>query len=208
VLVETEHVSAQVNQRILAGLGWHLELSEFAHHFVGRSEDHFRGEIEQHLGRRLDFDWSERYGHLHQEAYERELTTVPGIEEVVRGLALPYCVASNSPHAHVRSVLEMTGLLPYFQGRIFSAEDVGVGEPAPDLFLHAARSLGHPPQHCIVVEDSKVGVDAALAARMPVAGYTGGLTAPGLLAHATWTVPHMRELPRLFGERARALADS
>jgi HAD superfamily hydrolase (TIGR01509 family) len=208
VLVETEHVSARVNQRILADLGWHLELSEFAHRFVGRSEEHFRAEVEQHLGHRLEFDWSERYGHLHREAYERELTTVPGIEAVLRTLTLPYCVASNAPHAHVRFVLEMTGLLSYFQDNIFSAEDVGIGKPAPDLFLHAARSLGHPPEHCIVIEDSVVGVDAALAAHMPVVGYTGGLTGPGLLAHATWTVPLMRELPRLLGEGARALRAS
>jgi HAD superfamily hydrolase (TIGR01509 family) len=200
VLVETEKVSAHVNQRILAGLGWQLEISQFAEHFVGRSTEHFRAEVEQHLGYRLDFDWTERYAHLHREAYERELTAVPGIREVVSDLRFPYCVASNASHEHVRTVLEMTGLLPHFQGRIFSADDVGIGKPAPDLFLHAAATMGHPAERCVVVEDSVVGVQAALSAGMTVIGYTGGLTGADLLTDATSRVSTMAELPRLLDD--------
>jgi HAD superfamily hydrolase (TIGR01509 family) len=206
VLVETEAVSARVNRRILASLGWTIEPSEFARRFVGRSYGHFVAEIERHLGTRLDFDWEERYGHLHQEAYERELVAVPGIRKVLAHLAVPFCVASNASHDHVRSVLGLTGLLPYFQSNIFSADDVGIGKPAPDLFLHAARSLGHRPGECLVVEDSIVGVEAAVAARMPVVGYTGGLTAAdSLVGLATWTIETMRDLPRVIGEHAQSL---
>jgi HAD superfamily hydrolase (TIGR01509 family) len=209
VLVETEAVSARVNRRILASMGWNVEPSEFARRFVGRSYGHFIAEIEHHLGARFDFDWEERYGHLHQEAYERELTAVPGIRKVLAQLAFPFCVASNASHDHVRTVLEMTGLLPYFQGKIFSADDVGIGKPAPDLFLHAARNLGHRPSQCLVVEDSLVGVEAAVAARMPVVGYAGGLTAADALADlATWTIGTMHDLPRVIGEHADSLLGS
>lgn len=206
VLVETERISARVNQRILAGLGWHLELDEFADHFVGRTAEAFHSQVEQHLGRPLDFDWSERYGHLHHAAYERELTTVPGIRGVIEELEFPSCVASNGSHDHVRTVLGITGLLPFFDGRIFSADDVGIGKPAPDLFLHAAHTFGRPPEQCIVVEDSAVGVEAAWAAGMPVIGYTGGLTGADLLAtRATWTTSVMSEVAGLLREHARAL---
>jgi HAD superfamily hydrolase (TIGR01509 family) len=209
VLVETEQVSARVNQRILAGLGWQLELDEFADRFVGRTTEHFRAEVEDHLGYPLDFDWGERYGHLHQAAYQRELTAVRGIQGVLRTLEFPSCVASNAPHDHVRAVLAITGLLPFFERRIFSADDVGIGKPAPDLFLHAARTYGRAPHQCIVVEDSVVGVQAAVAAGMPVIGYTGGLTRHELLAaEATWTASSMSELPRLLHEQARALTRS
>ncbi len=51
---------------------------------------------------------------------------------------------------------------------------VAVGKPAPDLFLLAASRLGAVPPACIVVEDSVVGVAAAVAAGMPVVGFCGG----------------------------------
>lgn len=206
VLVETEAVSARVNRRILASMGWNVDPSEFARRFVGRTYGHFLAEIERHLGTRLDFDWEERYGHLHQEAYERELTAVPGIRKVLTQLNFPFCVASNASHDHVRTVLEITGLLPYFRGKIFSADDVGIGKPAPDLFLHAARHLGRRPGQCLVVEDSIVGVEAAVAARMSVVGYTGGLTAAeSLVDLATWTIETMHDLPRVIDEHAHSL---
>jgi beta-phosphoglucomutase-like phosphatase (HAD superfamily) len=51
---------------------------------------------------------------------------------------------------------------------------VARGKPAPDLFLHAARTLGEKPESCVVVEDSPYGVKAAVAAGMAVIGFTGG----------------------------------
>jgi beta-phosphoglucomutase-like phosphatase (HAD superfamily) len=75
------------------------------------------------------------------------------------------------------------------------------GKPAPDLFLHAARTLGADPARCAVVEDSRFGVEAARAAGMRVFGYAGGLTPAERLEGASTTVfEDMRELPALLGE--------
>ena len=49
---------------------------------------------------------------------------------------------------------------------VATADDVERGKPNPDLFLHAAEKLGVPPEQCVVVEDSDVGIEAALAAGM------------------------------------------
>src|SRR5215475_8850030 len=73
-------------------------------------------------------------------------------------------------------VQERTGrLLPtdfddVFHGRVFAA--FGRGKPAPDLFLHAAERMGVAPGNCVVVEDSPLGVQAAVAAGMDVFGFT------------------------------------
>jgi beta-phosphoglucomutase-like phosphatase (HAD superfamily) len=75
----------------------------------------------------------------------------------------------------MRQTLGRTGIYPYFDGRIFSASEVAHGKPAPDLFLHAAKQMGVPPSACIVVEDSKYGIQAARAAGMRALGYAGGL---------------------------------
>ena len=47
------------------------------------------------------------------------------------------------------------------------------GKPAPDLFLHAAATMGYAPENCVVVEDSPAGIRAAHAAGMTVFAFTG-----------------------------------
>jgi len=86
----------------------------------------------------------------------------------------PRCVASNSHLDRVRHALTVTRLLPLFDPHVFSASQVERGKPAPDLFLFAARQFDAPRERCIVVEDSTVGVEAAVAAGMPVVGFCGG----------------------------------
>jgi beta-phosphoglucomutase-like phosphatase (HAD superfamily) len=85
-------------------------------------------------------------------------------------------VASNGRHRTIRRSLELTGLAGHFDGRVFSAEDVAQGKPAPDLFLHAAATMGAAPERCVVVEDSPFGVTAAISAGMRCLAYAGGLT--------------------------------
>jgi HAD superfamily hydrolase (TIGR01509 family) len=94
--------------------------------------------------------------------------------------------------------LRKTGLYRHFgEGRIFSAEDVGRGKPAPDLFLHAARTMGVAAGRCAVVEDSALGVQAARAVGMDVFGYAA-MTPAGKLAGATALFTSMAELPALL----------
>src|SRR5690606_8408834 len=102
----------------------------------------------------------------------------------------------------IRRTLGQTGLLPRFEGRIFSADDVANGKPAPDLFLRAAERLGVSPDRCVVVEDSRFGVQAARAAGMRVLGYAGGLTpADWLEREGAIVFTDMRELPELVDQR-------
>jgi HAD superfamily hydrolase (TIGR01509 family) len=107
-------------------------------------------------------------------ALGNEVRAIDGIPELIGRIRLPFCVASNSTHHRVRVSLEAAGLLPLFEGNMFSSEDVANPKPAPDLFLHAARAMGASPPRCIVIEDTTTGVRAAVAAGMQVFGYAGG----------------------------------
>ena len=75
-------------------------------------------------------------------AYRRELVAMAGVKELIASLTVPYCMATSSSIERATLSLEVTGLLPLFEGRIFCASMVARGKPAPDLFLHAARALG------------------------------------------------------------------
>jgi beta-phosphoglucomutase-like phosphatase (HAD superfamily) len=109
-------------------------------------------------------------------------------------------VASNSGPQHVESSLKKTGLWKYFNGRIFTAEEVARCKPAPDVYLHAAQKLGYEPSQCVVVEDSAVGVRAAKAAGMTVFAYTRLSRAAELRELGAICFESMSQLPELFLE--------
>ncbi|MFD8086617.1 HAD family hydrolase, partial [Kitasatospora sp. NPDC059722] len=91
------------------------------------------------------------------------------------------------------------GVSELFAGRNHRPPGWGGGTPAPDLFLHAARSMGVDPAACVVVEDSLPGVQAARAAGMRALGYAGGLTpAERLAGPDTVVFDDMRKLPELI----------
>jgi beta-phosphoglucomutase-like phosphatase (HAD superfamily) len=87
----------------------------------------------------------------------------------------PRCICSNSRSERLRLSLMKAGLWDRFRPYVFSAREVaeGRGKPAPDVFLHAARTMEAEPEATLVVEDSVVGVTGAVAAGMRVIGFTG-----------------------------------
>jgi HAD superfamily hydrolase (TIGR01509 family) len=199
VLVDSERIAVRIDAVVLDRLGWALTEAEIIERFVGRSEAYMVSEIEAAIGRPLEHGWDAEFVPLYRDALAAELEPVDGIVEALDAIAIPNCVASSSSHERLRFTLGLTGLLDRFDGRIFSATEVANGKPAPDLFLHAAATLGADPARCAVVEDSRYGVEAARAARMHAFGYAGGLTTAERLAGPATTVFHdMRELPALL----------
>lgn len=198
VLIDSERLAVKVDVLVLSELGWPLSEAEVVERFVGRSDRETRAEIETQLGRKLPAGWQERVNALYHQAFAAELAPVAGILEALDQITLPTCVASSGTHEHLRYTLRLTGLFDRFAGRVFSAEDVGRGKPAPDLFLHAADRMGAVPAGCLVVEDSRPGVEAARAAGMRVLAFAGGLSPRELLDGPDTTLfADMRELPGL-----------
>jgi HAD superfamily hydrolase (TIGR01509 family) len=180
VLVDSERLAVRTEAEILATLGWPLSEADIVDRFVGRSAQHMHAEIERQLGRRVD--WVAEFEARYREVFSRELVPVQGIVEAIDRIDLPTCVASSGSHDRMRFTLGLTGLLDRFDGRLFSADDVAHGKPAPDVFLHAAAAMGVTPARCAVVEGSVSGVTAGLAAGMRVLAFAGGVTAASSLA--------------------------
>jgi HAD superfamily hydrolase (TIGR01509 family) len=201
VLVDSERLAVRVDVRVLAELGWVLSEQEVIDRFVGRSDAFFVAEIEAHLGRRLSPDWEKPFQHLYRDVFAAELTPVDGVVEALDQITLPTCIASSGTHEKMRYTLGLTGLYDRFAGRIFSVSEVARGKPAPDLFLHAAARMGAYPPACVVVEDSRYGVEAARAAGMLALGFAGGLTAAEhLQGPRTLVFRDMRKLPSLLAD--------
>lgn len=201
VLIDSERLAVKVDVMVLRELGWPLSEAEVVERFVGRSDRDTQAAIEAHLGHKLPADWKHQVEQRYRQAFAARLAPVEGVLETLDRITLPSCVASSGSHAHLRHTLRLTGLYERFAGRIFSAEDVARGKPAPDLFLHAAERMAATPARCVVVEDSRAGVEAARAAGMRVLAFAGGLSPAELLAGPNTVLFHeMRELPGLVGQ--------
>jgi len=108
---------------------------------------------------------------LYREILRRDgITPLPGVEALLRELqerGIPASVGSSTPRKNIETIMEMTGLRPYFQA-VVSAEDVTVGKPDPQVFLKAAEKLQRTPAQCVVFEDAFVGIEAGKRAGMKV----------------------------------------
>jgi beta-phosphoglucomutase-like phosphatase (HAD superfamily) len=131
-----------------------------------------------------------RAGALFQRRSAGVLDGAWSVVAALDAIAAPTCVASSSSHERLRHTLGPTGLLERFDRRIFSAEEVANGEPAPDLFRHAATTLGADPARCAVIEDSRDGVEAARAAGMRAFACGGGVMPPDRLRGPATSVFH------------------
>ncbi|WP_405551862.1 HAD family hydrolase [Streptomyces sp. NBC_01171] len=202
VLVDSETLSAEV-LRTMTAPELALTSAEALALLRGRKVALWVQELGERLGRPLGEEFIAAFRRRTLAAFTDGLLPVPGVHDLLAGLSLPYCTASSAPREKITHTLSVTGLLPYFEGRIFSAYEVGSWKPEPDLFLHAAHHLGTPAHRCAVVEDSLVGVQAAVAARMTVFGYAppGSGTAAELAEAGASVFTSMAELPALLGHR-------
>jgi HAD superfamily hydrolase (TIGR01509 family) len=201
VLVDSEIIAAEVTARHFSDCGYPITAAELNARFVGLTGPQIAAIVEEEMGRALPDDLKAKC----DLEIDRRLATVKavaGVHDLLDTLDLPRCICSNSSSARLKTSLEATGLFTRFKPYIFSAPEVGTGrgKPAPDVFLHAARSFGVDPREAVVIEDSPPGVTGAVAAGMRVIGFTGGAhTWPGHGEHlmdagAETVVRRMREV--------------
>ncbi|WP_316206726.1 MULTISPECIES: HAD family hydrolase [unclassified Bradyrhizobium] len=174
VLVDSEIIALTVLARAASEEGAPIDVEEAIRAFRGLKMADCVREIERRLGRDVPETFVADVRQATALAFDAELKPVEGIHAALAEISVPVCVASNGPMSKLTHTLGLTKLLERFEGRIFSAYEVGSWKPDPGLFPHAAQTLGVHPSRCIVVEDSLSGVYAARAAGMRVLGFTDG----------------------------------
>jgi HAD superfamily hydrolase (TIGR01509 family) len=199
VLVDSDRISLRIQAEWITDLGIETSYEDCVRDFLGLGMPATLEILGERLGRPVPSGWADGLDHAVREAFERELRPVPGVVEALDKIELPTCVASSGSQEKMRFTLGLTGLWDRFVGRIYSADEVGRGKPAPDLFLRAASSMGAPPERCVVVEDSPFGVIAARAAGMWALGYAADGDGERLGSEGARTFRSMLELPELLG---------
>jgi HAD superfamily hydrolase (TIGR01509 family) len=155
------------------------------------------------LGARLPDGWvAGFYDRLYARLAEGT-PLVPGVLDFLDALdtaGIPYAVGSNGSDRKMQVTLgQHPGLLDRFRDRLFSGQTLGAPKPAPDLYLQAARALGHAPADCAVIEDSPTGARAAAAAGIPCFGFAPHDDGAALAAEGATLFRSMADLPGLLG---------
>ena len=204
VLVDSERVANEVFAQVLDEVcGLKFTLDDMFDTFVGHSRAQCLQKIEAMIGEPPPPELDLRYQRDIDAALKKTVQAIDGIESALQKLSLPYCVASSGSHDKMKMTLGKTGLMRFFEGNIFSTSDVERGKPHPDIYLHAARTMGViDPARCVVVEDSPIGVTGAVAAGMCVFGFAELMPAHRLHASGAHHVfERMHDLPELLASR-------
>ncbi len=174
VLVDSERLATAIVSREFMRAGFGLTPDVVARYFTGRRPADMFAEVERAAGRKLPPGFAATVATAILRRFRAELRATPYAAHALTWLRGRKCVASSSSLDRIRVSLESTDLLRFFEPNLFSANEVRHGKPAPDVFLHAAARMHVDPGECVAVEDSAVGVAAAVAAGMKVVGFAGG----------------------------------
>ena len=182
VIADSEIPSSLALAQALTEAGMPTSLEDVLEHYLGRNWHDSQVAINRIWGRAPPADLYRRWEILSVEN-ALPVTPVYGVTEFLSSLAGRLrAIASSSSPGWITDHLDQMGLLNHFEdSRIFSAAvHVSRGKPHPDIYLHAAKSLGVSPDLVTVIEDSPTGVAAAAAAGMRVIGLcAGGHIRPG-----------------------------
>lgn len=178
VLIDSEAIYLDVEMAFLRELGITVDWASYVREFMALGPAEWRakyaGLILRETGEPLLDEGFERMKAQSRKRVAEEMKPVAGVEAMLSSLSARRCVASSTQLAFLHRKLDRMDLSRFFDNAVFSGDMVERGKPAPDLFLHAAQTMGHAPDDCIVVEDSVNGVRGGKAAGGFVIGFTGG----------------------------------
>jgi HAD superfamily hydrolase (TIGR01509 family) len=207
VLVDSEGITNGVLRDMLEELGWRLSPAECMRIFLGKAVKDERALIEARTGQPLTEEWFVRFRERRNAGLLAGVQPIRNAVEAVVRISDRFqgriACCSGADRWKVEMQLAKCGLLPYFEGRIYSGHEMPRSKPAPDVYLAAMAPLGAVPPRCAVIEDTVTGVTAGIAAGAVVFGYSppeAGHHAAGELraAGASPVFQDMAELPALL----------
>ena len=143
-----------------------------------------------------DLDQEEEKRYLDAVLQKDGMMPVDGSIRLIRSLrdqGYGLALASSNTLRAIRAVLEkfdLGGCFPI----VMSGDQVTKSKPDPEIFITTARLLKHPPENCLVIEDSSNGIIAARKAGMKCIAYENGHTGIQNLSDADLIVRDLRDI--------------
>lgn len=194
VLVNSEPLANQVFVHMLGEYGHQVDMEEYQREFSGAAIYKRLESSSQKLNWTPPANFLSIFNARLSDLTEKELKPVPGIHALIESLSVPICIASNGSREEIALRLKIARLTKYFRNAVFSGLEVPHPKPAPDVFLAAAKAFNISPARCIVIEDSALGVTAAVRAGMKVYGHAACTPSESLRKAGAIPFANMMEL--------------
>ncbi len=196
LMLDTERLSRRSWLAGAADLGVELPITALTT-IIGRRRPEVEAEFRAALGDAFPIQelYARHAAHYYALLDDSSPETLrkPGLQILLDWLdeaELPVAIATSTLSAGAAKKLALAGLSDRFQ-IVVSGDQVERSKPAPDIYLEAAARLGIPPARCAALEDSDLGLEAAMAA--------------GMRAVA---VPDLKPLPDAVLQRVHGVFDS
>jgi len=171
VLVDSEPIALSTLVYQANELGVEIDLEFATQYFKGNSLEEVIATITLFRKKPVPSNFEQVYRKISFDRFKKELKPIEGITELIPQLTIPFAVASSGPQHKIRLNLEITELIHQFDGNIFSCYDLQKWKPDPAIYIHAAKKMGFEPKECLIIEDSLMGVQAAVASGARVYAY-------------------------------------
>ncbi|MFM8340981.1 MAG: HAD family hydrolase [Methylomonas sp.] len=167
LVIDSEASYVAAWRQTAVAMGYQID-DDFALGLSGANAEHVKSYLLEKFGDGFDLtrfrQLSTEIWLVHVEQYG--IAVKPGffsLLELIQQRQIPFCLATNSQRIQALRCLSFAGLDGIFQ-HIIARDDVLNGKPAPDLIIKAADVLAHSVADCLVLEDSPIGIAAAVAA--------------------------------------------
>jgi HAD superfamily hydrolase (TIGR01509 family) len=167
LMLDTEPLYRSSLRQAAAELGYNLD-DELHHSFIGRSIPVWQATLMQTFGDDYPRFRSRRRQLWEQQVREDGVAQKAGLGELLDQLDEDRLLKAIATSSSRPDALLCLGELANRFDAIVTGDEVEHGKPAPDIFLLAAQRLALSAEHCLVLEDSTEGAQAALAAGMSV----------------------------------------
>lgn len=177
VLIDSEWVGNCFIAGELTAAGHPTRPEEAIEHFMGLAGQSFEDAVSRWIGAPFPAGLREARMKRGLQYIEEGIAAVKGAQAFVRGLPadFPIAVTSSAITRWISAHLDKLGLSERFGGHLYSGrEHVERVKPAPDIYIYAAHRLGVDIREAMIIEDSPIGIEGAVASGAHVVGLLAG----------------------------------
>jgi beta-phosphoglucomutase family hydrolase len=173
VIAETEHIHIQAEKETMLKHGIKISEDEL-HQYTGTTAKQMFTDLIRKYELAVTFEgiFNEKE-EIMFKLLEKEVQPTKGVLELIcklKEMGIKLGIGSSSHKRLIEFVLKKLNIASLFDA-VVGAEDIVNSKPNPEIFLTCAKRLHISPDACLVVEDSKLGVEAAKSAGMKCLGY-------------------------------------
>ncbi|MBN1929927.1 MAG: HAD family phosphatase [Chlorobiaceae bacterium] len=185
VLVDSEALFFEMTRSFFAEAGLQLDAEYWGVEYLGNAKHSYQIAGELGLAPELIPPLLERRNEAFVERLQRPVPLMPKVRETIEALSgnVRLAIVTGSPRDKVLLMHAAHGLLDHFEV-IVTDDEITNAKPHPEPYLKAMELLGVEPSRCLAVEDSRRGMDSAVAAGLRCIAVPNALTRVQRFDHA------------------------